>query len=250
MNYPNRVIKIGEKDKDIIRAIQAKLTENNCGTFEGIGSYGVKTVAAVKQFQTLNTDQLGNPLKMDGEVGALTWAALFGKDTVVVNDVPDTEISKEALKIAREQLGVMEDPPGSNRGKKVEEYQAAAGCPPGSYWCACFTYYCYKKASENLGVPNPACKTASCHTHWNKTKGNKISTEQAVNNPALIKPGSVFIIDHGKGFGHTGIVEKVEGGIIHTIEGNSNTGGSRNGIGVYQLRRKIATINLGFIEYA
>ena len=71
----------------------------------------------------------------------------------------------------------------------------------------------------------------------------------AVNNPSLLKPGQIFIIDHGGGLGHTGILERIEGGFIHTIEGNSNSSGSSNGIGVFQLTRKIVQINRGFIEY-
>ncbi|MNL84947.1 hypothetical protein D3C87_2130830 [compost metagenome] len=50
--------------------------------------------------------------------------------------------------------------------------------------------------------------------------------------------------------GHTGIVEKVENGFVQTIEGNSNSDGSRNGIGVFRLRfRKINSIEKGFIIY-
>ena len=49
--------------------------------------------------------------------------------------------------------------------------------------------------------------------------------------------------------GHTGIVTSVEGGYIHTIEGNSNPEGSSNGIGVFELIRKISSIQKGFIIY-
>lgn len=73
--------------------------------------------------------------------------------------------------------------------------------------------------------------------------------KDASNNPSLLKPGQIFIIDHGRDFGHTGIIEFVEGGFIRTIEGNSNPTGSSNGIGVFQLTRKIVKINKGFIQY-
>jgi hypothetical protein len=45
------------------------------------------------------------------------------------------------------------------------------------------------------------------------------------------------------------MIEKIEGGFIHTIEGNSNPTGSSNGIGVFRNMRKISKINRGFIEY-
>ncbi len=65
----------------------------------------------------------------------------------------------------------------------------------------------------------------------------------------MLKPRDIFIISHGNGAGHTGIVEKIDGGFIHTIEGNSNPQGSRNGIGVFRLQRKISKINKGFLQY-
>jgi hypothetical protein len=56
-------------------------------------------------------------------------------------------------------------------------------------------------------------------------------------------------MDHGGGKGHTGIVTSRNGGYINTIEGNSNDGGSREGLGVFTLERKITTITKGFILY-
>jgi hypothetical protein len=153
------------------------------------------------------------------------------------------------LIIAQSQIGVMEEPPGSNRGKKVEEYQAAVGINPGDFWCAAFVYWCFQKASVNSGKRNPVFRTGHCMTHCNKTTGKKIAGADAVNKPSLVKPGHIFIINTGGSHGHTGLVEKVEGGFIHTIEGNSNPSGSSNGIGVFKNMRKIAKINRGFIEY-
>jgi hypothetical protein len=54
--------------------------------------------------------------------------------------------------------------------------------------------------------------------------------------------GSIFIIDFGKGLGHTGFVVSVVGDVIHTIEGNTNDDGSREGIGVFARVRKTNTI--------
>lgn len=55
------------------------------------------------------------------------------------------------------------------------------------------------------------------------------------------KPGDIFYKYYpaqGR-VAHVGIVERVEGGYIYTIEGNTNTTGSSQGNGVYRLRRKI-----------
>ena len=143
----------------------------------------------------------------------------------------------------------MEEPPGSNRGKKVEAYQDSVDINPGDFWCAAFLYWCFQKAAENLGKKNPVLKTGHCMTHWRDTPGKKIAAADAVNKPSLIKRGQIFIINTGGSHGHTGLVEKVDGGFIHTIEGNTNPSGSSNGIGVFTNVRKIAKINRGFIEY-
>jgi len=60
----------------------------------------------------------------------------------------------------------------------------------------------------------------------------------------------VFYIDTGGGTGHTGFVAAVIGGKLTTIEGNTNDGGSREGIGVFtRTQRRIDSINVGFIAF-
>ncbi|OGU59527.1 MAG: hypothetical protein A2X64_08260 [Ignavibacteria bacterium GWF2_33_9] len=158
---------------------------------------------------------------------------------------------QEVLKVAFSQIGVMEVPEGSNSGPQVNKYLASVNVPPHNYWCASFVYWCFNEAAKNLGRDNPLVKTGGCIRHWNKTNGTKLLAKDAINNPSLIKPGYVFIIDHGAGKGHTGIVEKVDGGFVHTIEGNSNPNGSSNGIGVFNItKRKINSINKGYIVYS
>jgi hypothetical protein len=99
-------------------------------------------------------------------------------------------------------------------------------------------------------MTNPLIKTAVCMNHWKNTAGRKIIGPDATASPLLVKPGFIFIINHGGGQGHTGIVSSVEGPFIKTIEGNSNPAGSREGLGVFELTRKINTINAGFIDYS
>lgn len=75
--------------------------------------------------------------------------------------------------------------------------------------------------------------------------------DQYNSRPLLVqtipKAGDVFILDLGKGLGHTGIVEKVSGDIIHTIEGNTNENGSREGYKVCRRKRETKTIK-GFLR--
>jgi peptidoglycan hydrolase-like protein with peptidoglycan-binding domain len=253
MIYPNRVIKKGEADKAIVKAIQKKLNEYNCGPVNVDGDFGDKTTSAVKLFQTRHTDIAGNSLVADGQIGSISWAALFG-DRQVQNDtsVPEPLLAG-ALLSAISQINVVEQPRGSNRGPEVDVYLRSVGLKPetGHFsWCAAFVYWSYQQAANKLKIVNPLIKTPGVLDHWNRAKCTKISKVTAVNEPFKVKPGSIFIIDHGGGLGHTGIVESVNGGNLVTIEGNTNSGSSREGYGVFRLtRRKLTAINKGFLKY-
>ncbi len=251
MDYPNRVITKSDSNKTTVKAIQQRLNEVGCGPIDVDGIFGSQTFGAVKRFQATRSDKNGNPLEIDGKVGPITWAELFGAASIPAVDDTPNELLKEALKIAISQVGVMENPLGSNTGDpEVNRYLASVGLKPGYFWCMAFVYWCFDDAARNLGRTNPLVKTAHCMTHWNNTAARKIPYLDAVNKPSLVKPGQIFIINTGGTNGHTGIIEKQEGGFLYTIEGNSNPEGSSNGIGVFRLnRRKITKINKGFLEY-
>lgn len=249
MNYPGRVIKKGETDKKIIAAIQKRLEALGIDKFEGVGLYGPKTERAVKTFQARFTDVHGNSLVIDGKVGSITWEVLFGENKVPVTDAPRTKGLTAVLEVAGSEVGAMEQPPGSNWGPKVKDYLVTTGINFPAAWCAAFVYWCFDKAAENGGKKNPVYKTAGVLMHWNKTDAKKILAKEAIQNPSLVKPGHIFIMNFGRGMGHTGLVESVNGGFINVIEGNTNNNGSREGIGVFRRVRKINSINKGFLEY-
>ncbi|MGC4042031.1 MAG: CHAP domain-containing protein [Flavobacterium sp.] len=252
MDYPKRIIKKGEKDKTIVKAVQKQLNLKNCGPVDPDGDFGDITDGAVRLFQSRHSDSTGTPLKADGQIGQITWAVLFGLTSVPSDNTVPSSLMSEVLKIADSQLYVRET--GPNRGPEVDEYLRSVGLNPvgNNYsWCAAFVYWCFKKASTNLGIANPVYKTAGCINHWDNAKCPKLSVAAALKDPSKIKPGFVFIIDHGHGHGHTGIVESVNGGYLTTIEGNTNPGLSSNGYGVFRLnRRKIKDITKGFLDYS
>ena len=47
MNYPNKIVKAGETNKTIVKAVQQRLNEVGVGPVEVIGIYGPKTTNAV-----------------------------------------------------------------------------------------------------------------------------------------------------------------------------------------------------------
>lgn len=254
--YPGRIIKLEANDASIVRPLQLRLKALGCGDLKGTGFFGQNTETAVKFFQARFSDVQGNPLEIDGEVGPLTWGALFGPETIPNPSTAPTKLMERALEKAVSQIGVREDPIGSNRGEKVEEYLRSVGRNPGDAWCMSFVYWCYQKAAEDLESENPLVVTGHCLTHWfeaGRRNTRRITTNEARNDPSLVRPGMIFIIDVGDpgDDGHTGLVEEViSGGLLVTVEGNTNTDGSANGIGVFRRKeRKIAKINKGFIDY-
>ena len=118
----------------------------------------------------------------------------------------------------------------------------------GYAWCMAFVYWSFDQAAKDLKIVNPLIKTGGVLKGWNDAKCTKIKAIDSRNNPALVKPGQIFIIDHGSGYGHTGIVIAVNGGFITTIE-NTNNSQSREGIGVFNHIRKIKDVNRGFLQY-
>lgn len=265
MQFPGRIIKAGERNGNIVKALKARLNEVLGLTGDQMlsvdnPSFGPRMTRAVMTFQARNVDSQGTPLKTDGEVGSVAWEILFGPDSVPVAAETADELLGLALQIARteEANQVREVRPPSNRGPRVDEYQTRTGLrlrngADGFAWCACFLYWCFDEAARQLGRRNPVIKTAGCQDHWNRARQAgiaQVSGTRATNAPGLVKPGMIFIMAFGQGTGHTGIVEAVQGGFIKTIEGNSNNQGSRDGVGVFSLMRKINTINKGFIDYS
>ena len=258
--FPGHVVKQGELDSQVVSLIQQRL--NQLGTtvppLKVDGDFGSATEAAVRLFQARSEDHTGEPLVIDGEVGSLTWEALFGKQSLPRPTLRPsrTPLLDKVMNIARGEIGVMEDPPGSNRGEKVEAYLASTGLEGGFPWCAAFVHWCFEQAAHELGTDNPCIRTAGVLDHWNKAGRQgirRVMHAQATGDPQLVQPGMIFIIDTGDpgGAGHTGLVERVEGGKLVTIEGNTNSAGGREGIGVFRRNsRKINSINKGFIDYS
>lgn len=262
MKYPGRIVKMGEQDANIVKALKVQLNkalgadnDPSVRLDPADPNFGPKMKQAVKLFQSRNVDLQGYPLSQDGKVGANTWSALFGGNYVPINDAPAGGLPAKLLQIAaaEEANQVREVPKNSNRGPEVDQYLLRAGVSPGLSWCCAFVYWCFDEAANSLGQTNPMVKTAGCLDHWRRAPGKgarEITKQQAIDNPGLVKPGMVFIMDHGGGLGHTGLVEKVAGGLLTTIEGNTDASRTREGGGVYRLTRKVSEINKGFIDYS
>jgi hypothetical protein len=262
MDYPGRVIKSGERNATIVSAIKQELNvalgvahDPSLRLDPGNRTFGPSTKRAVLLFQARHVDGTGRPLKQDGEVGPVTWSALFGAHTVPTSNEAASPLLTAALRIAAEQEArqVREVPRNSNRGPEVDRFLQRAACPPGNAWCCAFVYWCIDEAAKKLGRSNPMVRTAGCLDHWQRAAAHgaqRIPTSRALRNLSLVRPGIIFIIDHGGGLGHTGFVEEIGAGMLTTIEGNTDASKTREGGGVYRLRRKLSDVNKGFVDYS
>lgn len=260
--YPGHIVKVGETDVAVVKALKARLNADlgiggdpSLRLDETDGNFGPKMRQVVKLFQARNVDPKGRPLKQDGEVGAITWAVLFGQQAVQNLALAIDPLLAEVIKVAQteEAKKVREQPRNSNGGPAVDAYLASVGLGTGYSWCCAFTFWCFEKAASNLGRRNPMVKTGGCLKHWQAAPGQgaKLLAAGAVMaDPGLLRPGMLFIMDHGKGLGHTGLIEALAGGLLTTIEGNTDGSGTREGGGVYRLTRKVGEINKGYIDYA
>ncbi len=84
-------------------------------------------------------------------------------------------------------------------------------------WCACFVSWCANECGYiDTGVI-PKYAGCTLGSQWFKDRG------QWMDNAAEPSPGMIIFFDwEGDGeTDHTGIVQKVEGGLVYTVEGNS-----------------------------
>lgn len=130
------------------------------------------------------------------------------------------DLTNGAVICATAFLGTKETSP--NSGPVIDEMLAGVGLGPGHPWCAAFVHHCFQAAANALEMLNPCPRTAGVLKMW----------EQAPDAAKVDRPvrGAIIVMDHGKGKGHCGIVEEVNGGgLLETIEGNSDRRGSRTG---------------------
>ncbi len=261
--FPGAILRRGQGARKDVEVIQRRLIALGYGPIPRRGTFDAETESAVRLFQAQHADALGEPLKVDGKVGAFTWGALLPAPPKPAALATMNPLCLQALAVAASQIGVLEQPPGSNRGPQVDEYLQSVGIGPKAgtaserAWCAAFVHWCYEGAAQSLGVANPVAKVAGVLRHWELARTNPDAVthrkSQALGNPEQLKPGFILIYDFGRGRGHTGLLERVEAGRMVTVEGNINDGSipGREGVGVFRTnRRKLNDQRLvGFIEY-
>jgi cell wall-associated NlpC family hydrolase len=118
-----------------------------------------------------------------------------------------------ALAAATGELGVQEEPPGSNDGPRIAEYRAAtagAASTPGR-WCAYFVSWAAAQAGSPLGEEGQGYGGVSQIHDWAERTGRLLPPGEPP------RPGDLILF----GSEHVGIVESVgPGDRLTTVEGN------------------------------
>lgn len=161
------------------------------------------------------------------------------KYAIIINPI------EAVLDEAKRYLGVVEIPKLSNRGLTIDYWLNECGIPLGNPWCAAYATNVLRQA---LGRGNPVYLTGSVQrmVDWAKTL-QPIGVWQ--DKPAV---GDLFVIyfPSMKRFGHVGFVTSlVDENTFTTIEGNSNSDGSRDGYGVVSNKRKVTEL-IKFIRWS
>lgn len=138
--------------------------------------------------------------------------------------------AERIIKIAKAEVGYHEGRSGGhwdNREKYAAQVPGLAWVSTdGQPWCAVFVSWCALKA--DLAALYPSTASTDAGAAWFKAK------KQWSEYPAV--GAQVFFGVNGD-MNHTGLVYDYDADYIYTVEGNTNTSGSREGDGVYLKKR-------------
>ena len=192
--------------------------------------------------------QEANGLKADGLLGPGTLAAInAAKAPKAVVSVTEAALGLVATATAEADKGVRET--GKNAGVDVEKYLKCCGMTKGSPWCAAFVSWCVMTARGAAKPPKWCSGSAVSLFQMARAQKAVCVTPVDADFKSKVKAGWVWSRAQDdaaaaaarKGVwcqGHTGIVVKVDEVGWHTVEGNTNAAGSREGDGVYRKTHK------------
>jgi hypothetical protein len=150
--------------------------------------------------------------RLQSATGATATAA--GAGVAPAAAAGGTSAGQAMLNAVREEVGVREQPPGSNDSPRIAQYRkATAGAGVGP-WCAYFVSWAAREAGVPIGDSGQGFGLVDDVYAWAQKTGKAIPA----GDGAKPQPGDLIVWDE-----HIGIVESVDAdGTIHTIEGNSS----------------------------
>lgn len=190
---------------------------------------------------TAGTGTFGDQLSsaMGGATGGQTASsyvpsAIGGTLPIGVGAVAATTASssrgQQIAAIATRELGVAEQPPGSNDAPRIADYRTStAGAAAGQPWCAYFTSWVAAQAGVPVGAEGQGIGYVPTVKQWAEQTGRYIPA--GTGSPQV---GDLVVFDRG-GDGvldHIGVVTGASpDGSIQTVEGNSSNAVSARSYG-------------------
>jgi len=148
-----------------------------------------------------------------------------------------SDLARRIVELAAAEVGVREVPRNSNRGPRVEEYQRATWLDgTGWPWCAAFVCWLVRELEKDFDLPFARPRTAGAwdFERWARDEGVKLFKPRA-----RIRAGDIVVFT----FSHIGLAADDEAhGKVATIEGNTDSSGSREGGGVYRKTRATSLV--------
>ncbi len=179
-----------------------------------VAHYTPEESAMVERFLTAQSAAPAAPAPVAQGNGAADATEPSGRER-------SKDVRQKIVDLAAAEVGVVEEG-GENRGARINEYRKSVIGGSGDVdhaWCAYFVSWVFNQAGIPLVDDNG---DGLCQTVGNWAKENGRWRERGSVEPA---PGDVVLFQ-GDGSGrwtdHIGIVEKVENGRVHTIEGNTS----------------------------
>ncbi|MBO9533330.1 MAG: CHAP domain-containing protein [Solirubrobacteraceae bacterium] len=178
-----------------------------------------EVLVRMSQIQGAMTSSIGGGAVLPGgttSTGA-SFDAVLGQQingTQAISSVQGGTAGQRMVALAQQEIGVKEQPPGSNDSPRIKEYRAATAGSGVGPWCAYFTSWLAKSAGAPVGEQGQGFGSVDALYGWAQRTG------RAVQNGPNVHPaaGDLIVWDE-----HIGLVESVDAdGTVHTIEGNSS----------------------------
>lgn len=151
---------------------------------------------------------------------------------------------EKVIATATAEVGYLEKKSAANLDSKTENagsgnytkyWKDMASSMQGQPWCQCFVNWCFKKTFGEAKAKELLCCSGKGWTYYTPTAAGYFKTAKRwyTSNP---QAGDVIYFKNSARIHHVGLVIKVSGGTVYTIEGNTSGGSAviANGGGVCQ----------------
>lgn len=151
------------------------------------------------------------------------------------------KLAEKIVEIAKKEVGT-EEIEGTNCGPRVNVYKSATNLPPHEAWpwCAAFVDWVVQQAmiGGEYTFKRPTTAGAWDLEHWSLAQDESTQTKKPTHGD--IEPGDIVIFR----FSHVGIATTKPdiNGMVGSVEGNTDSAGSREGGGVFAKRRRLDQI--------